>query len=123
VYRILSVDVGTTSCITLTAIDPDLIGTVLQPKQLYFKVDTFPFSKGQQSTDWRDYAASVDSFRTMIIRPDEVEIEYTDATGPVAVNTDVIVPTYYAAAVFAGMCSALPPQQPMTNVPIPGIMR
>ncbi len=122
-YRILHVNVGENKVTTLVNMDEELIGTVETPKQLFFRVDTFPFTKQQQAEDWRDYSASLQSFRTMMIRPDEIEIEYTDRTGTVARDLDVIVPMYYGCAVFAGLSSALPPQQPMTNVPIPGIVR
>jgi hypothetical protein len=59
----------------------------------------------------------------MLVRPDTIEITYTDTTDVFPVDTKALVPMYYGAAVFAGMASYLPPQQPMTNTPVPGIDR
>ncbi len=58
-----------------------------------------------------------------MVRPDQCEIKYTDKTGPTSIDKEVIVPTYYMAALFAGLKATLPPEQPMTNVPLPGINR
>jgi len=123
-YRIQTVDISAQKVTVLTNIDDSYVGTAQ-----YFRVDTYPYTKAQQAEDWRDYTASMKPAETgqpgrvMIIRPDIMEMTYTDKTGPFARDRDIIVPMYYGCAVFAGLSSALPPQQPMTNVPIPGINR
>lgn len=122
-YRIQSVDVANTKATLLDLVDPDFVGTILVPKLLFVRIDTFPYTKGQQAEDWRDYAKAIKDFRVMIIRPDEAEIQYTDKTGPVNRDQDIIVPMYYGCASFAGLAAGLPPQQPMTNMPVPGINR
>ena len=123
-YRIQTINPTTNSCTLLQVIDPSFIGPdIAHPKNLNFRIDTYPYTKGQQAEDWRDFSASYASFRVMMIRPDVIQIEYTDKTGVIARDRDVIVPMYYGCAVFAGMASAMPPQQPMTNMPIPGIAR
>jgi hypothetical protein len=88
-----------------------------------FRIDSFPYTKLQQAEEWRDYAAALADKRVWLIRPDTVEITYTDTLGTRPRDVQVVVPGYYAAAAFAGLMSGLPPQQPMTNVPIPGIDR
>lgn len=123
-YRIHSVSVETQSCTVLNTISSDYYDA---PQ--YFRIDTFPFTRADQAEDWRDYALSMKPMeadqpgRVMIVRPDVMELTYTDKTGAFARDRDIIVPMYYGCAVYAGMASALPPQQPMTNVPIPGINR
>ena len=119
-YRISSV--GSTSCTLLTPIASEYFGN---PQ--YFEVTSYPLTNAEQAQEWCNEALGMapgdptQPGRMMLIRPDSVEITYTDMTGPTNQQLDVIVPTYYAAAVFAGMASYLPPQQPMTNIPIPGL--
>lgn len=115
-HRIKTVSVAGHSATTLDAFSSAVQGTAQ-----YFRIDSFPFTKSQQAQDWRDYSASLADFRIFMMRPEKVSITYTDKTGPSQVDKQVIVPTYYLAAAFAGLCSSLPPQQPMTNVPLAGI--
>lgn len=89
----------------------------------YFRIETFPRTKGQQAEEWRDYAQSLRSSRVTLIRPDTCEITYTDKTLPIVRDVQVEVPMYYGCASFAGLCASMPPQQPMTNVQVPGINR
>jgi hypothetical protein len=90
---------------------------------LYFRVDSFPLTKEEQAEEWRDYSASFSDNRVLMVRPDQVQTTYTDTTGNVRQDVQIVVPAYYAAASFAGLCSSLPPQQPMTNMPLSGIDR
>jgi len=115
-HRIKTVNVSGLNATTLDAFSAATFGT---PQ--IFRIDSYPFTKDQQAIDWRDYAASLEDFRIFVIRPESVSITYTDTTGPSHVDKQVVVPTYYLAAAFAGLCSSLPPQQPMTNVPLPGV--
>ncbi len=115
-HRIKTVNVGGSNATTL-----DAFSSAAQTTGLIFRIDSFPFTKDQQAADWRDYAASLNDFRVFIVRPDMVALTYTDTTGPSNVDKQVVVPSYYAAAALAGLASSLPPQQPMTNVPLPGI--
>jgi hypothetical protein len=119
-YRIQSVQ--TNGCTLLTAAGSQFFGI---PQ--YFSVTSYPLTNAQQAQTWCDEALGMapadptQPGRFMMVRPDSVEITYTDRTGPTNVQQNVIVPMYYGCAVFAGMASYLPPQQPMTNVPIPGL--
>ena len=115
-HRIKTVNVSGLNATTLDAFSAATFGT---PQ--IFRIDSYPFTKQQQAEDWRDYAASLQDFRIFLIRPESVSITFTDTTGPSRVDTQVVVPSYYMAAAFAGLCSSLPPQQPMTNVPLPGV--
>jgi len=115
--RVVSVDAANDRCTCLEEF------TSTPGAALYFRVDTFPLTKSEQAEEWRDYANSLGDARVMLIRPDTVQITYTDTTGPVRQDVQIVVPSYYAAASFAGQCSSLPPQQPMTNMPISGIDR
>lgn len=113
--RISEVNAASGYATVLSDFSTDLVGTV------WFKIDTFPRTRLQQAEEWRDEAKAYGDKRLMLIRPDEVEITYTDKTGVRPRDLDIRVPSYYACAVFAGLASSLPPQQPMTNMPVPGI--
>ena len=116
--RVKDVNSSTGDVTMLDVFDADATGN-----GVYFKVETFPRTKQQQAEYWRDEAASFNSERVSLLRPGEVQITYTDKTGSRPRDLDVRVPTHYAAAAFAGLCSSLPPQNPLTNVPLPGINR
>ena len=115
--RILSVDVGNDRATCLEEF------TTTPAVSQYFRIDSFPLTKAEQAEDWRDYANSLGDQRVLLVRPDKVQITYTDTTGPVRQDKQIVVPSYYLAATFAGQCSSLPPQQPMTNMPVSGIDR
>jgi hypothetical protein len=94
----------------------------LQAGQTYsFRIETYPFNKVQQAEEWRDYAKSLKNEKVTIIRPDQVVISFTDKTGVTPVDREVTVPASYLCAAYAGLRGSLPPQQPLTNVGIPGI--
>jgi len=116
--RIFSVDIPNKRATVIGTFASDYAGNAQ-----VFKIDSYPFTKQEQAEEWRDYAKSLDDARVLLIRPDLVEITYTDTIAATQTDKDVIVPGYFAAAVFAGLCCANAPQQPMTNVPIPGINR
>lgn len=116
-HRIQSVDVEGATCTLLSSIGSDFTTNIP------FRVDTHTYSQLEQAEHWRDEALGIASSRVIMVRPDIMELTYTDKTGSVARDKDIIVPTYYAAAAIAGLKGSLPPQQPITNVPIPGINR
>ena len=95
----------------------------LQGASFSFRIDTYPRTKLEQAEAWRDEAAAIGSSRVMFVRPDEIEITYTDKTGDRVLDRQVIVPSYYAACAFAGLAAVMPPQAPMTNVDVPGVGR
>lgn len=115
--RVQSVNVSTGDVVMLSDFASDAIGTV------YFRVDTWPRTKLEQAEFWRDQAKGFNSKRVMLIRPDEMLLTYTDKTGERPRDVTITVPMYYGCAAFAGLCSSLPPQSPMTNVPVPAINR
>lgn len=116
--RVISIDLSTNTVTLLSAWPTALIGQTRS-----FRVDTYPLTKSEQAEDWRDYAASIKDSRVMIIRPDQVEISFTDRTVEPAVPIRTVVGAQYACAAFAGLAAALEPASPMTNVPVPGIRR
>jgi hypothetical protein len=115
--RVISIS-GTTA----TMIGPWPSAIVISTTYAFY-VQTYPFTKDQQAADWAAVAQGYADKRLIMIRPDQAVIVYTDTTQTPNVDVTAVLPGYYAAAAFAGQCAALPPQQPMTNVPIPGIQR
>ena len=89
----------------------------------HFKIETYPRSKQEQAELERDQAKGIGNQRVCMIRPDQIEISYTNKRGPAPMNTTVVVPAQYACAAFAGLRGAMTPQQPMTNMMVPGINR
>jgi len=89
----------------------------------FFRIQTYPYTKDQQAAGWADEASSDGDTRVMFVRPDAIEIEYTDQTTGTPTTVSAIVPGYYLACAFAGLKASMAPQLPMTNVPIPGIKR
>lgn len=122
-YRILSIDVPDKSCTLLSSIASSYVAVSPASNPQFFQVVSFPYSADQQAEAWAAEASSYLNFRVMMVRPDICELTYTDKTGPTNVDTDIIAPTFYLAALFAGLKATVAPQQPMTNVPIPGITR
>lgn len=116
--RIFTVDAANKRCTVIGNFSSDYSGNAQ-----IFRIDSFPFTKMEQAEEWRDYAKSLADSRVVVVRPDAVEVTYTDTTQGAPKDNDIIVPGYYLAAVFAGLCASLSPQQPMTNVPLPGINR
>lgn len=116
--RVVSIDLGTN---TVTVLAPWPAALVGQTRS--FRVDTYPLTKSEQAENWRDYAASMQDSRVMVIRPDNVELSYTDKTVVPSVGRTVTVGGQYACAAFAGLAAALEPSAPMTNVGVPGLVR
>ena len=116
--RVLSIDLSTNTATFLSDWATALVG-----QSRSFNIHTYPLTKSEQAENWRDYAKSVNDMRVMIIRPDEVELAYTDNTVSPSVTKIVTVGGQYACAAFAGLAAALNPEAPLTNVPIPGIRR
>jgi hypothetical protein len=95
----------------------------LQGSSVYFRIDTYPRTKSEQAEAWRDEAKGYADKRMMLIRPDRFQVTYTDKTGTRPTDRTVVLSGCYAAAAFAGLCSSLAPQKPLTNVPVPGLGR
>jgi hypothetical protein len=117
--RVLTIDLVNSTVTMLSTWDPALVGGPAR----YFRVETFPLTKSEQAEAWRDYSKSVNDSRVMIVRPDEVEISFTDKSVSPSVTRNVTVGAQYACAAFAGLAAALPPDSPLTNVAVPGIRR
>jgi len=116
--RILSVNPGAGIITLLSGVDTSYVGETRT-----FKVDTYPLTRTEQAEAWRDYSASLRDFRVMVIRPDQVEITFTDKTLAQFRDRRITVGGEYACCAFAGLCASLPVESPMTNVPVPGIDR
>jgi hypothetical protein len=115
-HRISSVNVGSSQATCL-----DSFSVASQTTGLIFNITSYPYSKDQQANDWAAYSSAIADFRIFTIRPDVSQLTYTDTTGPSQVDKTIIVPSYYAAAAFAGLASSLQPWQPLTNTAIPGV--
>lgn len=85
----------------------------------YVRIETAPRTKLQQAEAWRDEAAAYASERLSLVRPDRFTATYTDPV--TATDKRVVVEGFYAAAALAGLRSSLAPQQPMTNMGLPGV--
>jgi len=114
--RISSIVVGSNYALTFVGFSAIYVGTSVS-----FRIETYPRSKQQQAEAWRDYGLSLNNKRISILRPDRVEISYTDKTGPRPVDRTELLPGYFACCAFAGFRSVLEPQKPVTNMPVPGI--
>lgn len=100
--------------------DPDGNNLTLPPT-ISFVVDTYPRSRLEQAVAWRDEAKVIADQRVCMIRPHQCLITYTDKTGVAPTDKQIVVPTYYAAAALAGLLASKPPQQPVTNMAVPGV--
>lgn len=114
-YRIKQVNIAQQYALLFTAIP----GATASE---YVRIETAPRTKQQQAEAWRDEASGHSDARLCLVRPDRFVATYTDRTGPTpTANTRAIVPMYFGCAAIAGFRASLPPQQPITNIGIPGI--
>lgn len=120
--RITAINTATKSATVLTPWPSSIIGI-----DRVFRIDTYPPTKLEQAEAWRDQAKSFGlgegGNRVMLIRPDKIEITYTDTTVVPTIDRTIVVGAEYACCAFAGLSAALPVDAPLTNVPIPGIRR
>jgi hypothetical protein len=123
--RIKSVDTVNRRCTVYAAfdsvfVDPDG-NNMTVPPTLNVRIDTYPYSKLQQAEIWRDEAKTLAEQRVVMVRPHECYLTYTDKTTSRAQDRQIVAPMYYGCAALAGLLSSLPPQQPITNLNVPGI--
>ncbi len=100
--------------------DPDG-NTATVPPTVYFKIDTYPYSKSQQAEIWRDEAKGYGNPRLSMVRPEACYLTYTDKTGPSNVDIQIRAPMHFGCAALAGYHATLSPSQPLTNTAVPGI--
>jgi hypothetical protein len=103
-----------------SVVDPDG-NTSTVPPTVYFKIDTYPYSKSQQAEIWRDEAKAYGNARLQMVRPEACYLTYTDKTGPTNVDIQIRAPMYFGCAALAGYHSTVLASQPLTNAAVPGI--
>lgn len=123
--RVKSVNAVEKYCTVLTPfsdafVDPDSSNLTLPPT-VSFIIETYPRSRLEQAMAWRDEAKSLDVQRVCLIRPHLCLLTYTDKTGVSPADKQITAPSFYAAAALAGLLASKPPQQPITNMVVPGI--
>lgn len=123
--RIRSVNAAGQYCTVFDAFptsltDPDGNSSTVPPT-VYFRIDTYPYSKMQQAEIWRDEAKTIGNKRVTMVRPEACYLTYTDKTGASPVDVQIRAPMYYGAAALAGYRSTLSASQPVTNLAVPGV--
>jgi len=113
--RILTVD-SETQVTLVSALPISLVG-------VDYRIDSDPLDKTEQATFIAEYSQAFLNRRVINVWPDEVEVTYDDDTDATITtqNVTAFVAGYFGAAIVGGQICGLPPEQPLTNVPMTGL--